>query len=49
MIGLRNVLAHEYGEIRYEILWIIISEKLAPLIQQLIDMGVDNPPRAEDE
>lgn len=44
MIGLRNVLAHEYGDIRYEILWLIISEKLPPLIAQLEDLGVDNPP-----
>jgi uncharacterized protein with HEPN domain len=44
MIGLRNTLAHEYGEIRYEILWTIIAIKLPPLIKQLEDMGVDNPP-----
>ncbi len=48
MIGLRNVLAHEYGEIRYEILWTIIGDKLAPLIKRLEDMGVDNPPPLEE-
>jgi uncharacterized protein with HEPN domain len=48
MIGLRNVLAHEYGEIRYEILWTIISKKLTPLIRQLEEIGVDNPPTAEE-
>jgi uncharacterized protein with HEPN domain len=48
IIGLRNVLAHEYGEIRYEILWSIVGEKLAPLVQQLEDMGVDAPPQAEE-
>ena len=48
MIGLRNVLAHEYGEIRYEILWTIIGDKLAPLIKQLEDLGVDNPPPLEE-
>jgi uncharacterized protein with HEPN domain len=48
MIGLRNVLAHEYGEVRYEILWTIIGTKLAPLIRQLEGMGVDNPPPAEE-
>jgi len=47
IIGLRNVLAHEYGEIRYEILWAIIKDKLAPLITQLEGMGVDNPPATE--
>ena len=48
IIGLRNVLAHEYGEIHYEILWSIIGDKLAPLIKQLEDMGVDSPPLDED-
>ena len=48
MIGLRNVLAHEYGEIRYEILWSIIKNKLAPLIEQLELMGVDNPPAVQE-
>jgi len=48
MIGLRNVLAHEYGEIRYEILWTVIESKLPPLIRQLEAMGVDNPPPVED-
>jgi len=47
IIGLRNVLAHEYGEVRYEILWTIISNRLAPLIKQLEGMGVDNTPQVE--
>jgi len=49
MIGLRNVLAHEYGEIRYEVIWSIVAERLVPLIEQLEDAGVDNPPSAQDE
>jgi len=44
MIGLRNILAHEYGEIRFEILWTIVREKLAPLVRQLEDMGADRFP-----
>jgi uncharacterized protein with HEPN domain len=48
LIGLRNALAHEYGDIRYEVLWEIITGKLAPLIQQLEGMGVDNPPPVEE-
>ena len=44
IIGLRNVLAHEYGEIRHEVLWIVVREKLGPLIQEIIDLGADNPP-----
>lgn len=48
MIGLRNVLAHEYGEMRYEILWAIIQDKLNPLIRQLENMGVGSPPPVEE-
>jgi len=48
MIGLRNVLAHEYGEIRYEILWMIVQDKLGPLIWRLETMGVDSPPSVEE-
>jgi len=44
VIGLRNVLAHEYGEIRYEILWTIVDSKLPPLIARLEAIGVDSPP-----
>jgi uncharacterized protein with HEPN domain len=48
MIGLRNVLAHEYGEIRYEILWAIVQEKLNTLIRELETVGVDSPPPLEE-
>jgi len=48
MIGLRNVLAHEYGDIRYEVLWAIVRDKLGPLIQQLDNRGVDSPPPVEE-
>ena len=44
IIGLRNVLIHEYGEVRHEILWNIIRKKLPPLIKKLKEMDVDNPP-----
>ncbi|MDX9975124.1 MAG: DUF86 domain-containing protein [FCB group bacterium] len=44
IIGLRNVLAHEYGEIRHEVIWSIVGDKLIPLIRHLEDLGVDNPP-----
>ena len=47
VIGLRNVLTHEYGDIRYEILWTVVHDKLPPLIQRLEAMGVDSPPPAE--
>ena len=48
MTGLRNVLAHEYGSIRHEILWSVIQEKLAPLIQSIEAIGADNPPDLND-
>jgi uncharacterized protein with HEPN domain len=49
VIGLRNVLAHEYGEIRYEILWTIVRNKLPPLIERLKAIGVDTPPATEEQ
>lgn len=42
MIGLRNVLAHDYDEIRYVIIWRICREKAPELIQLLEAMGVDD-------
>ena len=35
MIGLRNVLIHEYGEVRSERVWIVASEKIPELIAEL--------------
>ncbi len=49
VIGLRNVLAHEYGDIRYEILWTVVRDKLPPLIERLEAIGVDRPPTMEEE
>ncbi|HUT47543.1 MAG TPA: DUF86 domain-containing protein [Sedimentisphaerales bacterium] len=47
MIALRNVLTHEYGEIRNERIWLICKEQLAVLIRQLEDAGVIDPPQTE--
>jgi len=44
IIGLRNIIAHEYGEIRYERLWSICVNRLPALIRRLEALGVDNPP-----
>lgn len=44
MIGLRNVLAHAYDDVRVEVIWRLVQEKLPPLIQRLEKMGVDSPP-----
>ena len=48
IIGLRNVLAHEYGEIRYERLWEICENELPLLIRRLVAAGADAlPPEQE--
>ncbi|MBM4352468.1 MAG: DUF86 domain-containing protein [Deltaproteobacteria bacterium] len=35
MIGLRNVLIHEYGEVRTERVWLVASERIPKLIEML--------------
>ncbi len=35
MIGLRNVLAHEYGEIRQERIWAVVVTNIPELIKQI--------------
>ncbi|MDI6449400.1 HepT-like ribonuclease domain-containing protein [Anaerobaca lacustris] len=49
MIGLRNILTHEYGEIRYEVLWAVVHDKLTPLIERLEEIGVNRPPTPEQQ
>ncbi|HRZ82002.1 MAG TPA: DUF86 domain-containing protein [Candidatus Hydrogenedentes bacterium] len=46
IVGLRNVIAHEYGEVRLEIIWSVIQDKLAPLIGVLEAMDLDGRPQA---
>ena len=47
IIGLRNVIAHEYGEILYERLWIICNRELMELIKILKQMGVEDASQQE--
>jgi uncharacterized protein with HEPN domain len=49
MIALRNIITHEYGDIRYEILWSLCREKLPALINTIEAMGADNPPPDETQ
>lgn len=35
IIGLRNIVAHRYDQVRQDILWTIIHSDLAPLLAQL--------------
>lgn len=48
VIGLRNIIAHEYGEILQEKVWGICTNRLPDLIKQLERSGVDNPPHGDE-
>lgn len=48
VVGLRNIIAHEYGEILHEKVWAISRNRLPALIEQLERSGVDNAPSGED-
>ncbi|MGR6091656.1 HepT-like ribonuclease domain-containing protein [Brevibacterium sp. CSND-B09] len=44
IVGLRNVLAHEYGDINYEILWLATTTEIPGLItilNELVDEARD--------
>lgn len=41
IIAQRNVLAHEYGEIKLERIWMLISENIGELISQLKALNID--------
>ncbi|MDK1031509.1 MAG: DUF86 domain-containing protein [Planctomycetia bacterium] len=43
IIGQRNILAHEYGEILVERIWRVASERIPELVAQL-DPLIPNPP-----
>lgn len=47
IIGLRNVIAHEYGEIQYEKIWIVCTIRLPILIGQIENTDIENPPEME--
>ena len=49
MIGQRNVLAHEYGEIRHERIWLVATRRIPELIRLLEPLVPDEgrPPSAE--
>jgi uncharacterized protein with HEPN domain len=44
IIGTRNVLAHEYGSIDYDILWTILSEGVPDLVAKLEPIVAALPP-----
>jgi len=43
IVGLRNFLAHEYGEILVERIWLIAKENIPELIADLIPLVPDQP------
>ena len=43
IIGLRNILAHEYGEIKDEKICLVATRDILPLIEQLKQILKDNP------
>lgn len=49
VIGLRNIIAHEYGEVLHEKVWDICKNRLPAMIEQLEQTGVDNPPPCHEE
>lgn len=46
IIGQRNVLAHEYGEILVERIWLVATERIPELLQ-LLDHLIPPPPQTE--
>lgn len=35
MVGLRNIIAHDYGEVLVERIWIVATKNIPPLIGQI--------------
>ncbi|MFH0794494.1 MAG: DUF86 domain-containing protein [bacterium] len=48
VIGLRNIIAHEYGEILYEKVWSICRNRLPELIARLEELDIDDAPPVEE-
>ena len=44
MIAQRNVLVHEYGEIKQERMWVLVIENLPALIRDLENLVPPSPP-----
>lgn len=44
IIAQRNVLIHEYGEIRQERLWMVVNQHIPELIIQLEQLNIPAPP-----
>ena len=42
IIGMRNIIAHEYGEILHEKVWLVCTDRLPSLIDQLVGAGAES-------
>lgn len=47
IIGMRNIIAHEYGEVLHEKVWNVCADRLPALIDHLEKAGVEFPPSAD--
>ncbi|MBB4735618.1 uncharacterized protein with HEPN domain [Micrococcus cohnii] len=41
-IGMRNILAHEYGVVDHALVWSVVTRRLTPMAEQL-DLLLDSP------
>ena len=46
IIGMRNVLAHEYGEVKQDRMWLLVTERIPELIANLTRIVPPDPPEA---
>lgn len=43
IVGLRNILAHEYGEIRIDRIWVVVEKDVPELIEKLNRLIPEDP------
>jgi len=44
IIAQRNVIAHEYGDIKQERLWAVATRRVSELLEQLVPLVQESPP-----
>ena len=44
IIGQRNVLAHDYGDIKHDLIWRVVTERVPTLIDMLQELVPEIPP-----
>jgi len=43
IVGMRNVLAHDYGEIHHDKMWVLSTEAVPALVEELESLVPDHP------